>query len=196
MAITTIVCLAISPAFAQGIKSYPSKLIRFVVPFTAGGSNDVLARTIGQKVSADLGQAVVVENKPGAGGNLGAIEVARNAGDGYVFLVVANNFVINPNLYRNGAAGYDPFKDFVPVAQLGTVPILLVVNSAVPANNVKGLVALAKSKPGGMSYASAGVGTPHHLTGELFKSMAGVDMTHVPYRGASPAVADLISGQI
>lgn len=175
---------------------YPSKPVTLVVPFTPGGSNDALARAVSQKLGEYWKQPVIVDNKPGAGGNLAAKQVAKSPPDGYTFLVVANNFVSNPFLYPNGRAGYDPFKEFVPVTQMGRVPILLVVNSNVLAKTTQELVSLAKAKPGKLSYGSAGVGTPHHLTAELFKSMAGVEMVHVPYRGAAPAVSDLMGGQI
>ncbi len=185
-------CVALS-AQANG---YPSKPITLVVPFTPGGSNDVLARTVGKKLGEYWKQPIIVDNRPGAGGNIGAQYVAKAAPDGYTLLVVANNFVTNPYLYPNGRAGYDPVKEFVPVTQMARVPFVLVVNPKVAAKSVQELVALAKSQPGKLSYGSAGVGTPHHLTGELFKSLAGIDMVHVPYRGAQPVVSDLIGGQI
>lgn len=175
---------------------YPTKPVTLVVPFTPGGSNDALARAVAQKLNEYWKQPVIVDNRPGAGGNIGARQVAKAAPDGYTFLIVANNFVTNPFLYSDGRAGYDPFKEFVPVTQLGRVPFILVVNPSVPAKTTQELVALAKAEPGKLAYGSAGVGTPHHLTAELFKSMAGIDMVHVPYRGASPAVSDLIGGQI
>ena len=181
------------PAHADG---YPNKTVTIVVPFTAGGSNDVLARTVGQKLSEYWKQPVIVENRPGAGGNLGTKLAAKAAPDGYTLLVVANNFVTNPHLYPDGRAGYDPVKEFVPVTKLGRVPFVLVVNPGVAAKSPQELVALAKAQPGKLSYGSAGVGTPHHLTGELFKSTAGIDMVHVPYKGALPVVTDLIGGQI
>jgi tripartite-type tricarboxylate transporter receptor subunit TctC len=175
---------------------YPSKPVTLVVPFTPGGSNDALARAVGQKLVEYWKQPVIVDNRPGAGGNVGAKQVAKAAPDGYTFLVVANNFVTNPFLYPDGRAGYDPFKEFVPVTQLGRVPFVLVVNPSVAAKTTQELIALAKAQPGKLAYGSAGVGTPHHLTAELFKNMAGIDMVHVPYRGAAPVVSDLVGGQI
>ena len=174
---------------------YPSKPIRIVVPFTAGGGNDLLARTIGERLNAAWGQPVLVDNRPGAAGNIGAELVARATPDGYTLLIAPNSvFTINPSLYDKVA--FDPIKSFVPVSLLGAGPIVLVVNSAVPANSLKELIALAKSKPDGLSYASSGSGSPQHLSAELFKSMTAVKMVHVPYKGAAPAVTDLLGGQV
>lgn len=181
--------------FAQ-TTAFPEKPVRIVVPFTPGGSNDVIARVVGQKLAQYWGQAVVVDNRPGAGGNIGSKEVAKSAPDGYTLLVVANSFVINPHLYTPGKAGYDAFKEFAPVGKMGIAPIILVGNPSVKATNVKELIALAKSRAGKMTYASAGVGTPHHLSAELFKNMTGTDLVHIPYRGAVPAVTDVVGGQV
>jgi len=186
-----------SLAFLQGAaaQTYPSKPIRFIVPFTPGGSNDVLARTIGQKLNEAWGQPIVVDNRPGAAGNIGAELVAKASPDGYTFLVAANNILaINPSLYEK--VPFDPVKSFVPVTLIGSVPIVLAVNPAVPASSVKELLALAKAKPDGLTYASSGGGSPQHLSAELFKSMAGVRILHVPYKGAAPAVTDLVAGQV
>lgn len=180
---------------AQG-DVFPSRTVKLVVPFPPGGSNDVVGRAVAQKLSTQWGQPVIVDNRSGAGGNLGAAQVARAPADGYTLLVVANNFVINPTLYAEGKAGYDPVRDFKPISLLARVPILLLVNPQLPVQTVGELIALAKSKPGQLSYASAGIGTPHHLSAELFKRLAGIEMTHVPYRGAVPAATDLISGQV
>jgi len=174
---------------------YPSKPIHVVVPFTAGGGNDLLARTIGEKVNAAWGQPVIVDNRPGAGGNIGAELVAKAPPDGYTFLIAPNSvFTINPTLYDKVA--FDPVRSFVPVTLLGAVPIVLVVNSSVPANSVKELIALARAKPDALSYASSGSGSPQHLSAELFKSMTGIRMVHVPYKGAAPAITDLLGGQV
>lgn len=182
-------------ALGVGAQPYPSKPIKFVVPFTPGGSNDVLARVIGEKLSAAWGQPVIVENRPGAAGNIGAEVVAKAPPDGYTFLVAANNILaINPSLLAN--VPFDPVKSFAPVTLIGTVPVVLVVHPSVPAGSAKELIALAKTKPGSLSYASSGSGSPQHLAGEMFKSMAGIDVVHVPYKGAGPAVADLIGGQV
>lgn len=175
---------------------FPSHAVRIVVPFTPGGSNDVIARVVGQKLGDYWKQSVYVDNRPGAGGNIGSREVAKAARDGYTLLVVANSFVINPRLYPSGKAGYDAFSEFVPVGQLGIAPILLVANPKIPAKDLKELIALAIAKKGQMTYASAGVGTPHHLSAELFKKMTGMEMVHVPYKGAVPAVTDVVAGQV
>lgn len=198
LSVVAILCAAFSVPHAVAQSTpYPVKPIRFIVPYTPGGSNDVVARIVGQKLSEYWGQPVIVENRPGVGGNLGAAFVARAPADGYTFLVAPNNLLtINPTLYDKDKVGYDPIKDFEPISFIGTAPVLLVVNARVPANSVKELIALAKSKPGDLSYASAGVGTPHHLSAELFKSMAGISMVHIPYRGAVPAVTDLVGGQV
>jgi len=180
---------------ASHAQPYPSKPIRFIVPFTPGGSNDVLARVVGQKLSEAWNQPVVVENKPGAGGNIGAEVAARSQADGYTFLIAADNILsINQSLYDK--LPFDPQKDFAPVTLLGTLPILLVVNPSLSANSIKDLIALGKLSASGLTYASGGNGTPQHLSGELFKFMAGLKMTHVPYRGNAPAVTDLLAGQV
>jgi len=174
---------------------YPSKPIKIVVPFTPGGSNDVLARTIAQKLSESWGRPVVVENRPGAAGNIGADAVAKAAPDGYTLLVAANSVLsINPIL--NEGTAFNPLNDFAPISLIGAVPILLVTNPTVPAHSVKDLIALGKAKAGGLTYGSAGLGSPQHVSAELFASMAGIKMQHVPYRGANPLVTDLLSGQI
>lgn len=173
---------------------YPTKPIRMIVPFTPGGSNDVLARVIAQRLSENWKQPVLAENRPGAGGNIGAEAAARAPADGYTYLVAANNILaINPSLYDK--VPFDPLKDFEPVSVLGTVPIVLVVSPSLAVKSLRELVALGKS-PEGLTYASGGIGTPQHLSGELFKSMAGLKMTHVPYKGNVGAVTDLIGGQV
>ncbi|RKE68226.1 Bug family tripartite tricarboxylate transporter substrate binding protein [Pseudorhodoplanes sinuspersici] len=181
-----------SEAIAQ---NYPSRSIRIIVPFTAGGGNDVLGRTVAQKLQEAWGQPVVVENKPGAGGNIGADLVAKSPADGYTLLIAANNILsINPTL--NDGTPFDPLKDFAPISLVGTIPVLLAVPSTLPVKSVKELISLAKSDPEKLTFGSAGYGTPQHLSGDLFASMAGVKMQHVPYRGASPMITDLISGQV
>ena len=180
---------------ASHAQTYPSKPIRFIVPFTPGGSNDVLARIVGQKLGEAWKQPVVVENKPGAGGNIGAEAAAKSPADGYTFLIAADNILaMNQSLYEK--LSFDPQKDFAPVTLLGTLPMLLVVNPSLPANSTKELIALGKSSPDGLTFASGGNGTPQHLAGELFRSMTGVKMVHVPYKGNAPAVTDLIGGQV
>ena len=188
-----IVMVCVAPgAFAQ---AYPNHVIRLVVPFPAGGTTDILARAAAQKLTESLGQPVVVDNRPGAGGNIGADVVAKSAPDGYTLLMgTVGTHAINPSLYTK--MPYDHVKDFVPVVLVAGVPNVLVVNPSVPVNSVADLIKLAKSKPGAINFASSGSGTSIHLSGELFKTMAGVDMTHVPYKGSAPALTDLIGGQV
>jgi tripartite-type tricarboxylate transporter receptor subunit TctC len=188
--------LAAAAVQAQSVASaYPTKPIRFVVPFPPGGPLDIMARGIGQKLTESWGQPVVVDNRPGAGGSLGAELVAKAPGDGYTLLMGAvSTHAINPHLYAR--IGYDPFKDFVPVALVAEVPNILVVNPSVPANSVQELVALAKAKPGYLNFGSGSTGSTGHLAGELFKSLAGVDMVHIPYKGGAPAMQDLLGGQV
>ena len=184
-------CVA-STALSQ---DYPSRPIRIIVPFPAGGTADLLARQIGQIMSEALRQQVLIENRAGAGGNIGADLAARSKPDGYTLLMgTVSTHAINPNLYPK--MPYDPVKDFAPVTMVARMPNLLVVHPSVPANNVAELIALAKARPGALAFASAGNGTTQHLAGELFKKMAGVDMIHVPYKGNAPAVTDLVGGQV
>jgi len=184
-------------AQAKSPETYPTHPVTFIVPYTAGGSNDVVARILGEKLSSYWNQPVVVENKPGAGGNLGASMAARSAPDGYTLLITPNNLLtMNPAMYKKTGIGYDPLKDFALISLIATGPILLAVNSNLPVNSVRELIAYAKANPEKLSYASAGVGTPHHLTAELFKSMADINVLHVPYRGAVPAVTDLSAGRV
>ncbi len=182
----------VQPSTAQ---TYPDRPVRIVVPFPAGGSNDVLARILAQSLSEDLGQQFIVENRAGAGGNTGAESVARASADGYTLLLTAPGpLAINPALY--GKLPFDPEKDFAPIALVASVPIVLMVHPGVAANNVKELIALAKKEPGKINYASSGVGSTNHLAGELLKSMAHIDIVHVPYRGAAPAMNDLLGGHV
>jgi len=175
--------------------AYPDHPIRWIVPFPAGGAMDNIARTLGEDMAKTLGQAVVVENRPGAGGNIGAELVARAPADGYTLIIVANGMAVNPALY--GKLGYDPVKDFAPVSLLAVVPNVLVANKArTPAKTVAEVIANAKARPGKYTYASAGNGTSIHLAGELFTSMAHVDMLHIPYKGSGPAMTDLLGGQV
>ncbi|TCL69764.1 tripartite tricarboxylate transporter substrate binding protein [Rhizobium sp. BK251] len=174
---------------------FPERPVTLVVPFAAGGSTDVVARIIAQKMSEDLGQQVVVQNVAGAGGNLGADNVARAAPDGYTILMgTVATHALNPLILKS--TPYDPEKDFAPVSLLVVVPNVLVVNPELPAKNVEELLALLKASPDQYSYASSGNGTPLHLSGELFKSMAGVSMQHIPYKGAGPALNDVIGNQV
>jgi tripartite-type tricarboxylate transporter receptor subunit TctC len=195
-ALARIVALVLA-AFATGAyaQAYPSKPIHFIVPYPAGGPLDTVARLLGQRVSETVHQPVVVENKPGAGGNIGADSVAKAAPDGYTILMGAvATHAINPTLYRN--IPYDPVKDFAPVTEVAWTPNVLVVNPSLPVSNVKEFIAYVKAHPGELNFGSGSTGSAGHLAGELFKTMAGVQMVHVPYKGAGPAMQDLIGGQI
>ena len=184
--------IAISGAIAQ--EAFPNKTIKIIVPFTPGTGIDILARTLGQKMGEDLKAAVVVENRPGASGNIGTEAVAKSQPDGYTLLMTANTLVLNRSLFRS--IPYDPVKDFVPVAPLAIGRLALVTHPSVAAKTVNDFIALAKKEPGKLNYGSPGNGTPHHLAMELFKSKTGIDIVHVPYKGSAGAVSDLVGGQI
>jgi tripartite-type tricarboxylate transporter receptor subunit TctC len=175
-------------------EGYPSKAIRVIVPYPPGGFNDTLARTLGQKLTEKWGQPVIVDNRPGGGTTIGTNLAAKSAPDGYTLLIVSFAFAVNPALYT--ALPYDTGKDFVPIALAASTPNLLVVNAGLPVKSVRELIALAKSEPGKLNYASAGNGSSNHLSMELFKSLTGVDIVHVPYKGSAPAVTDLMGGQV
>jgi len=175
-------------------QAYPSKPIRFVVPYPPGGPTDILGRAVAQALTQSLGQPVVVENKPGASGMIGAEQVAKAAPDGYTLLVNASIHVINPSLFSKTT--FDAMHDFAPVTQIASVPLILVVGQPVQANSVKELIALAKANPGKLTFASSSVGAAPHLAGELLKRMAGIDIVHVPYKGSGPATTDLIGGHV
>src|SRR4051812_28032502 len=182
-------------AFAQGAQGYPNRTVRLVVPFPAGGPTDIVARPLSVKLSEGLGQQVIIDNRGGAGGNVGADLVAKSPADGYTLLTgTVGTHAINGALYKH--LPYDPVNDFVPVSQLASAPVLLVARAGLPVKTVQDLIALAKQKPGALNYGTAGSGSPGHLSGELFKSMAGVQLTHVPYKGSAPAVTDLRGEQI
>jgi tripartite-type tricarboxylate transporter receptor subunit TctC len=186
--------LAVSASLA-GAQAWPSKPIKWIVPFAPGGTTDILARTVGDKLAIALGVPVVIENKPGAGGGVGAEFTAKAAPDGYTIMGgTISTHAINASLYDK--LPYDPVKDFVPITLIARVPNLLVVNPEVPAKDVKELIALLKANPGKYTFASSGNGTSQHLSGELFKSMAGVDMQHIPYKGSPPALQDVVGGQV
>jgi tripartite-type tricarboxylate transporter receptor subunit TctC len=190
----TAVALALcaAPLSAQ---TYPTKTVRLVVPFSPGGSTDVTARILAQKLTEAWRQQVIVDNRAGAGGNIGADSVARAAPDGYTLLLATTGVMaINHKLYKS--LSYDSLKDLAPVTQIGGLPLILIVHPSLPAKSVKDLVAMAKAKPGSLSFASSGVGSATHMTAELFRMMAGVDMVHVPYKGSGQAMTDLISGQV
>ena len=181
-----------SVAVAQG---WPSKPIKWIVPFAPGGTTDILARTISEKLTTALGQPVIVENKPGAGGGLGAEFTAKAPPDGYTIMGgTISTHAINASLYKN--LPYDPVKDFAPITMIVRLPNMLVVNPDIPAKNVTELIALLKSHPNKYSFASSGNGTSQHLSGELFKGMAGVEMQHIPYKGSPPALQDVVGGQV
>lgn len=189
--IAAIIGSAPLPAQAQ---NYPSKPIRYVVPFPPGGTTDIISRLIAQKLTESLGQPVIVENKAGAGGVVGTDSVAKALPDGYTILMGASGpIAISPSLLKN--IPYDPIKDFAPITTVAVVPTMLVVNPSVPANSVRELIALAKARPGRLSFASTGNGATPHMAGELFKLATNTDILHVPYKGSSPAVNDLIGGQ-
>jgi tripartite-type tricarboxylate transporter receptor subunit TctC len=176
-------------------QTYPSKPIRIIVPFAPGGNVDITARTVAPELSNLLGQPVLVENKPGAGGTIGANEVAKAAPDGYTLLMGSNSTIsVAPALYPNNP--YNPVKDFAPISNLAQVPFVLVVHPSVPANNLRELIALAKEKPGVLSMASAGTGSSNHLVGELFQAQTGTKLTHIPYKGSGQALNDLLAGQV
>jgi tripartite-type tricarboxylate transporter receptor subunit TctC len=182
-------------AQGAGAAGYPNKTIRMVVPFTPGGSTDILARAIGQKLTEAWGQPVIIDNVPGAGGSIGADKVAKASPDGYTLMMGhIGTLAVNPSLYPK--LPYDPVKDFAPVAWVARVPNVLVVHPSVKANNVKELVALAKSKPGQLNYGSGGNGSAANLATEYFKMQTGASLLHIPYRGTAPAVTDLIGNQI
>jgi len=182
------------PASAQA-PAYPTKAIRLVVPFPPGGATDILARNVAQKLTETWGQSVVVDNRPGAGGNIGSELVAKSAPDGYTLeMGTVGTHAINASLYSK--MPYDHVKDFAPIILVAGVPNVLVVNPSLPVNSVQELIAYAKANPGKLNFASSGPGTSIHLSGELFKVMAGVQMTHVPYKGSAPALQDLLGGQV
>ena len=192
-ATTALLSLSGTAALAQA--SWPTKPITFVVPQAPGGANDVIARAVAQGLGTSLGEPVVVENRPGANGNLGTGQVARSAADGYTFLVTAQSaYTINPALYSK--LPFDPIKDFTPVMQLAVAPYLLVVNPNFPAKSLDELVAYAKAHPGKVEYASAGNGTLNHLLGEMLQKQKGLNLLHVPYKGASAAATDVVAGQL
>ena len=174
-------------------QAYPNIAIRMIVPFPAAGGTDTLGRVIGAKLSEGIGQQVVVENRPGAGGNLGTGIVAAAPGDGYTILMVSSSYSVNPTVFK---LTFDPLKDVTAVIQVASVPFVLLANSAFPANNVTELLAIARAKPGSINYASAGNGSAPHLAGELFALMTNTKLVHIPYKGGTPAMTDLVAGQV
>jgi tripartite-type tricarboxylate transporter receptor subunit TctC len=181
-----------APAFAQ---TWPSKAIRWIVPFPPGGGNDTVARSVGQRLADSLGQPVAIDNRPGAGGTIGADLAARAPADGYtLFLAGVASHGINPAL--GGKLPYDPVRDFTPVSLLATAPLLLVVHPSLPVKSVKDLIALARTRPGALNYASNGRGSSSHMAAEMFSALAQVKMEHVPYKGFAPALQDLLAGRV
>jgi tripartite-type tricarboxylate transporter receptor subunit TctC len=180
---------------AIGANDYPNRPIMLVVPYPAGGGNDIVARAIAEKMSRILGQQVVVDNRGGAGGTLGTRQVARSAPDGYTLgLAGTGTFGINPTLYTN--VGYDPRTDFTPIGPIASAPMIVLVHPSLPANSINDLIALANKTPGKINYASAGSGTAMHLAAELFAGMSKTSFTHIPYRGTGPAIGDLLGGHV
>lgn len=175
-------------------QEFPNRPIRIVVPFAPGGGTDVLTRILAQQVSEEFKQQVIVENKPGAGGALGAGLVAKAPADGYTLYVASTATAMMPSLYKN--LGFDPIADFTPIAMIGTSPFILIATNSLPVKTLPEMIALAKAKPGTLSYGSAGMGSVNHVAMEMFKVMAGVNILHVPYKGSSAALADVIGGQV
>jgi tripartite-type tricarboxylate transporter receptor subunit TctC len=189
----TIACVGIASATAA--QTYPIKPLRLISPYAPGGGSDTLARTVGSKLAESWGQPVVVENRPGAGGSIGAEAAAKATPDGYTLLVTPSAVLtINPHLYSH--LRYDPLRDFAPITLAANSPYLLVVHPSLPVKSTKELIAHARARPGQLNYSSSGNGSSTHLAGVLFASMAGVELVHVPYKGAAPALVDLLGGQI
>src|SRR3954465_12230514 len=187
-----LVALVVSQLAAA--QSYPTKPIRLVGGLAPGGATDIMARTLTPALSDELGQPVVVDNRPGAAGSIGAAIVAKAPPDGYTLFLASSSFTSNAVLEKNSA--YDPLRDFAPITNVASGPFLLVVRSSLPVNSVAELIAYAKANPGKLNYASSGIGSTAHLTGELLKRTAGIEMTHIVYRGAGPALADVLAGQV
>ncbi|SPC18548.1 Bug family tripartite tricarboxylate transporter substrate binding protein [Cupriavidus taiwanensis] len=193
VALATAIAGFAGAAHAQG--GYPTKPITLIVPFSAGGTTDILARIVGLQLGKALGQPVVIDNRPGAGGNIGASLAAKAPGDGYtLFMGTIGTHAINQSLYSK--LPYDPVKDFAPISRVAMVPNLVVANPKVPVNNIKELIAYVKANPDKLSYGSSGSGSSMHLSGELFNSMTGLHIQHIPYKGSAPAVNDLLGNQI
>jgi tripartite-type tricarboxylate transporter receptor subunit TctC len=196
MAVGVVITALVSIASGVAAQDYPTKPIKLIIPYPPGGATDVIGRVMGQKLSVALGQQVVMENRAGAGGNIGAGVVAKAPADGYTLLMGALtshsiNAALNPS-----AAPFDIQKSFAPIAIVGNVPLVFVVHPSVKANTLAELIALAKAKPGSLAFASSGSGSPQHLASEMFKRMVGIDILHIPYKGSGPAMVDLIGGQV
>jgi tripartite-type tricarboxylate transporter receptor subunit TctC len=195
LAACVLAALAAATGNALAQDKYPSKTVTVIVPQAPGGANDAIARIVAQKLTEALGQQFIVDNKPGAGGNIGTAAAAKAKNDGYTLMLTVNSaHVINPSLYKS--TGFDPIKDFEPITPVATAGYVLVANNAFPPKNVAEFVAAAKAAPGKYTIASAGNGTLNHLIGEMLGKAAGIELTHVPYKGASAAVTDLVGGQV
>ncbi|MGZ5161758.1 MAG: Bug family tripartite tricarboxylate transporter substrate binding protein [Burkholderiales bacterium] len=194
-ALAAVIALAAAGVLSASAQSYPTKPIRFIVNFAPGGGTDLVARAMAPEFTKTLGQQVIVENRAGGNGNIGADVVAKAPPDGYTFLIATNAaIVINPHLYKK--LSYDPLKDLAPVSQIATLPFVLVVHPSVPAKSVRELIALSKSTPKGLTYGSSGTGGGAHLAGEMLKNMANINITHVPYKGSAPALTGMLSGEV
>jgi tripartite-type tricarboxylate transporter receptor subunit TctC len=187
--LVVVFALLALPAVAQ---TYPTKPVRIVVPFAPGGGSDFIARFMAQRLTESLGSQVIVENKPGAGGVLGIEQGVKSAADGYTLTLIASSYTVNPSIYK---LNFDPLADITPIIQISQGPLLVVVNPALPVKTIKELVALARSKPGEITFASSGQGSVIHLATELFDSMAKIKMNHIPYKGTGPALTDTLAGQ-
>lgn len=192
-AVAAVIVVSVA-AFAALAADYPTRPITLIVPYPAGGGNDVIARLVAAKMSASLGEPIVIENRGGAGSTIGTRDAARRPPDGYTLLIATSSLAINPSLYPD--ADYDPRKDFAAVGLIGSSPNLVVVTPSTPAHSIAELIALAKSKPEGLNFASTGTGTSTHLSAELFAEMAGIKLNAIPYKGVAPAITDLMGGQI
>ena len=182
-------------SYGQSTPTYPTKTVRIVVPFAAGGATDIVTRILAQNLTESWGQAVVVENRGGAGGNIGAAEVAKAPADGYTLLMTSGSIVTaNQHIYKN--MGFDPQKDLLPITMVASGPQVIVVNPSLPVNNVKELIELAKAKPGTLNYGHAGIGSQTHLAAENFLFSTGLNIQQIPYKGEGPAITDLVAGQI
>jgi tripartite-type tricarboxylate transporter receptor subunit TctC len=184
--------LLLAFSLASPAQQYPTKPVRIVVPFAPGGGSDFIARFMAQRLTAGLGQQVIVENKPGAGGMLGITQGVQSPADGYTLTLIASSYTVNPSIYK---FTFDPVSDITPIIQLSQGPLLIVVRPTLPVKTTQDLIALAKSKPGQVNFASSGQGSVIHMATELFQSMAGIKMNHIPYKGTGPALTDTIGGQ-
>jgi tripartite-type tricarboxylate transporter receptor subunit TctC len=190
----TAAALAQAPATSSPAGDYPNKVIKIIVPFTAGSATDIMARIVGERLGASLGQSIVVENRPGAGGTLGAAQVAKSDPDGYTLLVVSTGHVVNPALYGN--LPYDTVADFAGVTPLAALPNVLVVSAESPIKSVRDLVAAARARPGQLNYASAGVGSATHVNAEKFRALSGIQVTHIPFKGTPETIVEVSSGRV